>query len=72
MRRIRLIIEYDGTGYVGWQIQSNGIAVQYVIERELNKLTGENCVLHASGSACALSSQYLKAKCGCRPLRWGA
>ncbi len=49
MRRIRLIIEYDGTGYVGWQIQSNGIAVQYVIERELNKLTGENCVLHASG-----------------------
>lgn len=42
MRRIRLIIEYDGTGYVGWQIQSNGIAVQYVIERELNKLTGEN------------------------------
>ena len=49
MGRIRLIIEYDGTGYVGWQIQPNGIAVQYVIERELNKLTGENCVLHASG-----------------------
>lgn len=41
MGRIRLIIEYDGTGYVGWQIQPNGIAVQYVIERELNKLTGE-------------------------------
>ena len=49
MARIRLVIQYDGTGYVGWQTQPNGTAVQQVIENELLKLTGERCVLHASG-----------------------
>ena len=49
MPRIRLIIQYDGTGYVGWQTQPNGVAVQEVIERELRKLTGEKADLHASG-----------------------
>ena len=49
MPRIRLIIQYDGTNYVGWQTQPNGIAVQEVIEKELQKLTGVCPVLHASG-----------------------
>lgn len=37
MKRIVLIIEYDGTNYVGWQIQPNGIAVQQVIGNALKK-----------------------------------
>jgi len=49
MPRIRLIIEYDGTNYRGWQNQPNGLAVQEVLERELEKLTGERIVIHASG-----------------------
>lgn len=49
MRRIRLIIEYDGTNYVGWQTQPNGTAIQPLIERELKKVTGENVALHGSG-----------------------
>jgi hypothetical protein len=49
MKRIVLIIEYDGTNYVGWQIQPNGIAVQQVIGNALKKITGENLTLHASG-----------------------
>lgn len=49
MIRIRLIIAYDGAAYVGWQTQPNGLAVQQVIERELTRLTGEDCRLHASG-----------------------
>ncbi|MDL2218627.1 tRNA pseudouridine(38-40) synthase TruA [Christensenellaceae bacterium OttesenSCG-928-M15] len=49
MRRIRLIIEYDGTNYVGWQTQKNGLAIQAVIENELYKITGERISLHASG-----------------------
>lgn len=49
MPRIRLIIQYDGTNYVGWQTQPNGLAVQEVIERELKKLTGIRPALHASG-----------------------
>ncbi len=49
MRRIRLIIEYDGTNYVGLQTQPNGLAIQQVIEKELHSITGETIALHASG-----------------------
>lgn len=49
MPRIRLVIQYDGTAYVGWQTQPNGTAVQEMIEKELEKLTGSRPNLHASG-----------------------
>lgn len=49
MKRIVLIIEYDGTSYVGWQIQPNGVAVQQVLTGALKRLTGQDCCLHASG-----------------------
>ena len=38
-RRIRMIVEYDGTNYAGWQRQSNALAVQQVVEEALTKLT---------------------------------
>ena len=41
MRRIRLIIEYDGTNYAGWQRQINAVSVQQRVEEALRKLTGE-------------------------------
>lgn len=40
-RRIRLIIEYDGTNYAGWQRQQNAIGVQQRVEDALRKLAGE-------------------------------
>lgn len=49
MTRIRMIIQYDGTSYVGWQTQPNGISIQSTIEKEIEKLCGEKCVLHGSG-----------------------
>lgn len=49
MRRIRMIIAYDGTEYVGWQTQKNGISVQQVLESVLFKVTGENISLQGSG-----------------------
>ena len=49
MRRIRLVAEYDGTNYVGWQIQPNGVSVQEVIRNAICDLTRENVVLHGSG-----------------------
>ena len=32
MRRVRILVEYDGTGYSGWQRQSNAVSVQQVLE----------------------------------------
>jgi tRNA pseudouridine38-40 synthase len=49
MRTIKLTIEYDGTNYVGWQIQPNGLAVQQVIEEALYRLLGEKVNLRSSG-----------------------
>lgn len=49
MRTIKLTIEYDGTGYAGWQVQPNGLAVQEVLEKALEKLTGETLRLRSSG-----------------------
>ena len=48
MRRIQLIVEYDGTNYAGWQRQENALAVQQVLEEKLSKLTRERVVLHGA------------------------
>ena len=49
MRRIRLIVEYEGSAYVGWQTQPNGIAVQQKIEEAIENVTGVRSVLQGSG-----------------------
>jgi len=41
MKRIKLTIAYDGTNYCCWQIQPNGITIEEVINKALEKLTGE-------------------------------
>ena len=41
MRRIRMIVEYDGTNYAGWQRQINAISVQEKLENALRRLTRE-------------------------------
>lgn len=48
MRRIHLIVEYDGTNYAGWQRQSNALAVQQVLEEALARLTGQRTVVHGA------------------------
>ncbi|MRR06914.1 MAG: tRNA pseudouridine(38-40) synthase TruA [Deltaproteobacteria bacterium] len=49
MRAIKLIIEYEGTQYAGWQIQPNGLAVQEVLEGALSGLLKEKVRLVSSG-----------------------
>ncbi len=49
MRRIRIIIEYDGTDYVGWQLQPNGVSVQQRLNEALLGVTGEAVQVHGSG-----------------------
>ena len=48
MRRIHLIVEYDGTNYAGWQRQANALAVQQVLEEALQRLTRERVVIHGA------------------------
>jgi tRNA pseudouridine38-40 synthase len=49
MRNIRLLIEYDGTNYQGWQVQAEGPTVQGMIEEKLARITGETIQLVGSG-----------------------
>jgi tRNA pseudouridine38-40 synthase len=41
MKKIKLLLEFDGTAYQGWQIQKKGVTVQGVIEERILKITGE-------------------------------
>ena len=49
MHNIKLIIEYDGTNYHGWQKQKNAITVQEKIEEVLKTLTRANINLIGAG-----------------------
>ena len=49
MINIKLIIEYDGTNYVGWQRQPQGLTIQEIIENALGEITGEEITLYGSG-----------------------
>ena len=48
VRNIKLIIEYDGTNYAGWQRQPNAITIQEKIERAIQELTGEETQITGS------------------------
>ena len=62
MRTIKLVLEYDGTDFSGWQFQTNGRSVQGVLEQALNTLLQEptrvigagrtDAGVHARGQVC--------------------
>ena len=41
MKRIGLVVAYDGTNYCGWQTQPNGVTIQGVLNETLSELLGE-------------------------------
>ena len=47
--RYRAVISYDGTDYVGWQRQLNGISVQEKMEKALSKIFATPTACTASG-----------------------
>ena len=49
MARIKLTLEYDGTHYVGWQLQENGPSVQGRLQRAVAELVGESVSVVAAG-----------------------
>jgi tRNA pseudouridine38-40 synthase len=48
-RNIRLVLAYDGTPYLGWQVQPLGPTVQSVIQEALERITGDRVAVKGSG-----------------------
>lgn len=49
MTRWKLIVEYDGGPFMGWQRQDHGPSVQQALEQALGAMTGEAVTVHAAG-----------------------
>ena len=49
MPRFKLILEYDGAPFVGWQRQENGLSVQEALEGALFAMTGARMTAHGAG-----------------------
>ncbi|MGO4683118.1 tRNA pseudouridine(38-40) synthase TruA [Hyphomicrobium sp. 2TAF46] len=49
MPRYRITIEYDGTPFVGWQRQAEGLSIQGLLEEAIRKFTGETVGVRGAG-----------------------
>ena len=66
MKRIGMVVAYDGTNYCGWQIQPNGTTIQGVLNDRLSELLGEkievmgasrtDAGVHALGNVCVFDT----------------
>jgi len=67
MRSVKLLLEYDGTAYQGWQSQRSGITIQDVLSGVIGSITGERIRLigasrtdagvHACGQVAAFTTE---------------
>ena len=68
MKRVGLVVAYDGTHYSGWQTQPNGITVQGVLNETLSELLGEkietigasrtDAGVHAMGNVAVFDTEH--------------
>jgi tRNA pseudouridine38-40 synthase len=49
MPRYKLILEYDGTPFVGWQMQENGLSVQTRLAQAIKAFSGEDTIPRGAG-----------------------
>ena len=51
MQRYQIQVEYDGTNFVGWQYQKNGLSIQEIIQNAIFEFSGER--VNVVGAACS-------------------
>jgi len=49
MPRYKLVVEYDGTPFTGWQHQTNGLSVQQAVEEAIARFAGHAVRVHCAG-----------------------
>src|SRR3982750_168464 len=49
MSTFKITLSYDGTDYVGWQRQANGVSIQALIEDALRELDGRDVPVAGAG-----------------------
>jgi len=49
MRNLKLLLEYEGTNYSGWQIQENGITIQGEMQKSLKIIIGQDLAVTGAG-----------------------
>ena len=49
MPNYKITVEYDGTNFVGWQQQANGLSIQSSLQDSLFKLSNEKVVVYGAG-----------------------
>jgi len=47
--RYKIVVEYDGGGFVGWQRQANGPSVQAALEEAVHRFCGERVLVEGAG-----------------------
>jgi len=49
LKRVALLVQYDGSNYSGWQKQKNAITVQEILDRALFRITNYSVKTFAAG-----------------------
>jgi tRNA pseudouridine38-40 synthase len=49
MRTLKLTVQYDGSAYVGWQRQAEGVSIQGLLEDALQPIEGSPVAVHGAG-----------------------
>lgn len=45
LKRVKMIVSYDGTNYCGWQMQPNGTSIEEILNRHLSELLREEIIV---------------------------
>ena len=60
MHNYKIVIEYDGTNFVGWQQQENGQSIQSALQEALIKLSNEKVTIFGAGAIYKLANVAIK------------